>query len=149
MEVVRHEDDGPPRCKKLFDLSNAAALKVLVAHCKDFVDEKDVGVSMGGDGEAEVGQPAGLAGDPMHHTGVALAATEKLVRRGEIRPGDRVVVVSTAHGLKFVDFKLRYHEMELEGIVPEHANPPVELPADYQTVSDELHRQIDARFGGR
>ncbi len=82
------------------------------------------------------------------HTGVALAALKKLVAKGEIKKSDRVVVVSTAHGLKFVDFKLKYHEMNLEGIVPEHANPPIELPADYQAVSDELKRQIETRFGG-
>ena len=50
------------------------------------------------------------------HTGVALAATEKLVARGVIKKSDRVVVISTAHGLKFVDFKVKYHEMTLEGI---------------------------------
>jgi len=81
------------------------------------------------------------------HTGVALAALRKLQKRGEVKPGDRVVVISTAHGLKFVDFKLRYHEMRLEGVVPEHANPPIELPADYRTVRDELMRQIEGRFG--
>jgi len=81
------------------------------------------------------------------HTGVALAALRKLQARGEVRPGDRVVVISTAHGLKFVDFKLKYHEMQLEGVVPEHANPPIELPADYGTVRDELMRQIEGRFG--
>jgi threonine synthase len=82
------------------------------------------------------------------HTGVALAATEKLVARGDIRPGDRVVVVSTAHGLKFVDFKVQYHQMQLEGVESDLPNPPIELPADYDTVRDEMHRQIERRFGG-
>jgi threonine synthase len=80
------------------------------------------------------------------HTGVALAAMEKLVARGQIRKGDRVVVVSTAHGLKFVDFKVRYHEMQLEGIASRLPNPPIELPARYETVRDEMLRQIDTRF---
>jgi threonine synthase len=80
------------------------------------------------------------------HTGVALAAMEKLVARGQIRKGDRVVVVSTAHGLKFVEFKVRYHEMQLEGIESRVPNPPIELPARYETVRDEMLRQIDARF---
>ena len=57
------------------------------------------------------------------HTGVALAATEKLVERGVIRKSDRVVVISTAHGLKFVDFKVKYHEMPLEGIELGAAEP--------------------------
>jgi threonine synthase len=81
------------------------------------------------------------------HTGVALAATEKLSKRGIIRRGDRVVVLSTAHGLKFVDFKVRYHEMALEGIESLRPNPPIELPARYQTVRDEMLRQIERRRG--
>ncbi|HYW88581.1 MAG TPA: threonine synthase, partial [Chloroflexota bacterium] len=48
----------------------------------------------------------GMFSDP--HTGVALAALEKLVRRGEIKPHQRTVVISTANGLKFTDFKVRY-----------------------------------------
>jgi len=80
------------------------------------------------------------------HTGVALAAMEKLVKRGQIRRGDRVVVISTAHGLKFVDFKVRYHAMELEGVDSQGANPQIELPADYGVVRDRLLREIDLRF---
>src|SRR5690606_4382418 len=81
------------------------------------------------------------------HTGVALAATRKLVERGTIKRNDRVVVISTAHGLKFVDFKVRYHSMTLEGIAPEIPNPPIELPARYEVVRDEMRRQIERRFG--
>src|SRR5690606_16175652 len=43
------------------------------------------------------------------HTAVALAATEKLARDGTIAAGERVVVISTAHALKFTEFKVRYH----------------------------------------
>ena len=67
--------------------------------------------------------------------------------RGAIGKGDRVVVISTAHGLKFVDFKVRYHELALEGIDSQLANPPIELPARYAEVRDEMLRQIDRRFG--
>lgn len=81
------------------------------------------------------------------HTGVALAAAKKLVKDGTIKRQDRVVVISTAHGLKFVDFKVRYHEMQLEGIVSEAPNPPIELPADYDTVRDRMLGEIDRRFG--
>jgi len=80
------------------------------------------------------------------HTGVALAAMEKLVARGEIGRTDRVVVISTAHGLKFVDVKVQYHEMRLAGIASEHPNPPIELPARYEAVRDEMLRQIDRRY---
>ena len=58
---------------------------------------------------------------------------------------DRVVVVSTANGLKFTDFKVRYHEGELPEVPnPKHANQPVLLPNDYATVRDAVRRAIDA-----
>jgi len=81
------------------------------------------------------------------HTGVALAAMEKLCKSGQIKPSDRVVVISTAHGLKFVDFKVNYHKMNLPGIEPDLANPSIDLPARYTDVRDEMLRQIDRRFG--
>jgi len=81
------------------------------------------------------------------HTGVALAATQKLIERGDIGKGDRVVAISTAHGLKFVDFKVKYHEMQLDGVASQLPNPPLELPADYETVRDQMLREIDRRFG--
>jgi threonine synthase len=68
------------------------------------------------------------------HTGVALAALVKLVKRGEIQPRDRVVVISTASGLKFTDFKIRYHESQIEGVSSHHPNRPVPLPNDYDAV---------------
>ncbi len=81
------------------------------------------------------------------HTGVALAVTRKLVERGQIHPSDRVVVISTAHGLKFTDFKLRYHEMRLDSVTPELPNPPIDLPADYGRVRDVMLREIERRYG--
>ena len=79
------------------------------------------------------------------HTGVALVALRKLQARGLVKSGDQVVVISTAHGLKFVDSKLAYHSMQLDNIVSEHPNPPIELAADYQAVRDQMLREIDAR----
>jgi len=79
------------------------------------------------------------------HTGVALAALEKLVKRGEIRGSDRVVVVSTANGLKFTDFKVQYHEGTLAEVpAPKHANKPVLLPNDYTAIRDAVRRSMDA-----
>ncbi len=77
------------------------------------------------------------------HTGVALAALFKLVRRGAIQPQDRVVVISTAHGLKFTDFKTGYHEGRLEGVETFRRNPPVELSPDV----DLVRRAIDRALG--
>jgi threonine synthase len=68
------------------------------------------------------------------HTGVALAALIKLRDRGQIGPNDRVVVISTANGLKFTDFKVGYHTAALAGVPATRANKPVELPNDYDAV---------------
>jgi hypothetical protein len=45
-----------------------------------------------------------------------------------------------------VDFKLRYHELRLEGIEPLEPNPPIELPADYAAVRERMLREIERRF---
>ena len=82
------------------------------------------------------------------HTGVVLAVLSKLVERGEVRSSDRVVVISTAHGLKFTDFKVGYHDQTLEEVVGRYANPPLELPADYVVVSDAIDQAI-GRVGKR
>ena len=78
------------------------------------------------------------------HTGVALSALRKLSERNEIGRDDRVVVISTAHGLKFPQFKIDYHWSELKGIASRHANPPVELPADYDAVVSAIHDRIQS-----
>ena len=78
------------------------------------------------------------------HTGVALAALIKLRERGQIDAGARVVVISTASGLKFTDFKLGYHERRLPGVPAANANVPVELPDDY----DAVRRAIDEHAAG-
>ncbi len=83
---------------------------------------------------------SGLFTDP--HTGVALAALMKLAQRGEVRADDRVVVISTAHGLKFHQFKIDYHWERLEDIESRHANPPMELPADYDAVVGAIFESI-------
>jgi threonine synthase len=72
------------------------------------------------------------------HTAVALAALEKLAARRVIGKGDQVVVISTASGLKFTEFKVRYHERSIAGISGAQANPPVELPADYNRVLNAI-----------
>lgn len=77
------------------------------------------------------------------HTGVALAVFFKLLERKWIQPQEKVVVISTAHGLKFTDFKRRYHEGKLRGIASQHANCPIELQADYDTVRDAIFRTLE------
>ncbi|MBW2465085.1 MAG: threonine synthase [Deltaproteobacteria bacterium] len=72
------------------------------------------------------------------HTGVALAALEKLVAKGTIEGGQKVVVISTASGLKFTDFKVRYHDSAIEGVSSRNANRPVELPNEYEAVKSSV-----------
>jgi threonine synthase len=83
---------------------------------------------------------AGLFSCP--HTGVALAALEKMAARGEIARDDRVVVVSTASGLKFAEFKVGYHAERLNGIRPTLANPPIDVPNDYDAVRRAVERVV-------
>jgi threonine synthase len=89
---------------------------------------------------AALADRAGLYACP--HTGVALAVASKLARQGVIRPGQRVVVISTAHGLKFSEFKIGYHEGTLADVVARHRNPPVELPANAGEVRAEIVRWL-------
>ncbi len=91
---------------------------------------------------AALGDLTGMFNCP--HTGVALAVLIKLVKDGRIQKSERVVVVSTAHGLKFTEFKVRYHQQELE--FPCHyANKPIELPPRVDAVKDALAHALKAR----
>jgi threonine synthase len=83
----------------------------------------------------------GMYTDP--HTGVALAVARKLVAQGVIHAEQRVVVISTAHGLKFSEFKVGYHEGTLADIAARHRNPPVELPPDADLVKDDICRWLE------
>ena len=77
------------------------------------------------------------------HTGVALAALRKLVERKVIRSNERVVVLSTAHGLKFAEQKIKYHLGEIDGISSNHANAPCEVDAKLDIVMDAIRRYAD------
>ena len=78
------------------------------------------------------------------HTGVALAALAKLAARGEIRRDQRAVVISTASGLKFADFKVGYHEGKLADVPgAKYRNVPVELPESYDAVRTALLRGLE------
>jgi threonine synthase len=76
------------------------------------------------------------------HTAVALATLEKLVAKGVIGKEQRAVVVSTAAGLKFTEFKVKYHEGSIEGVKSRLANPPVMLPPDAGQVADAIKRRF-------
>ena len=76
------------------------------------------------------------------HTGVALAVLIKLINRKIIKSTDRAVVISTANGLKFPEFKINYHEGRLKDVAPEHINLPLVLPADLSDVKRTLREKI-------
>jgi threonine synthase len=88
---------------------------------------------------AALGDITGMFNCP--HTGVALAALIKLLKAGKIDKSERVVVISTAHGLKFTDFKVRYHEGTI-GFLTKYANRPIELPADVSAVKEALQQVL-------
>jgi len=78
------------------------------------------------------------------HTGVALTALIKLRNAGIIGAGERVVVVSTAHGLKFAQSKIDYHSGAIPGM-GRFANPPVSVKADFGSVMDVLKDFLHAK----
>ncbi len=84
---------------------------------------------------AAMGDRTGMFNCP--HTGVALAVLIKLLRTGKIDKAERVVIISTAHGLKFVEMKVKYHQSELE-FPCRYANHPIELPARLDAIKDAL-----------
>jgi len=99
--------------------------------------------------EAELANAASLVdrfgffNDPQ--TGVALAATAKLIRSGTISKVSNVVVISTAHGLKFVDFKLSFHRKELAGTSAALSNLPIEVPSNADAIRSIIDDKIPAR----
>jgi threonine synthase len=80
------------------------------------------------------------------HTGVAVAALIKLLDKGIIDRKARTIVVSTANGLKFPEFKIRYHEDELEEVKPRYRNLPVPLPPEADAVRRTIDKRLEAGF---
>ena len=91
---------------------------------------------------AALGDTFGMLNCP--HTGVALAAMIKLLKAGKIDKSERVVVISTAHGLKFTDFKVKYHEETLD-FPCRFANKPIELPPRVDAVKEALDQALEKR----
>jgi threonine synthase len=88
---------------------------------------------------AALGDRTGMFNCP--HTGVALAVLIKLLKAGKIDKSEQVVVISTAHGLKFVEMKVKYHQREMD--FPCHyANQPIELPARLDAVKEALNKAL-------
>lgn len=76
------------------------------------------------------------------HTGVALAALEKLRKNNTIGSSERVVVVSTAHGLKFTENKVLYHEKKLKSCKSTYSNEVVNLDPNVGVVIDSIRSHL-------
>ena len=76
------------------------------------------------------------------HTGVAIAVLLKMVERKQIDRDDRVIVISTANGLKFPEFKIDYHQSNLNEVRPRHVNSPITLEPNYDTVMETIIYQL-------
>ncbi len=71
-------------------------------------------------------------------TGVALHAASSLTEQGIIKPDERVVVISTANGLKFSQMKTAYHRNQLKDIQVKYGNAPIEIEANVDEVLRNL-----------
>ncbi len=89
---------------------------------------------------AHLADRTGLYCDP--HTGVAMGALIQMVEDKSVSRKDRIVVISTAHGLKFSEFKTRYHKEELSGVHSKYANPISECSADTEKVRAVLEKRF-------
>ena len=111
---------------------------------------REVEVRGGRDGgdylQLTLGDRTGMYNDP--HTGVALAVLIKLVKSKQIDRSQRVVVISTANGLKFTDFKVGYHDGTL-GFQGAHRNQPLELAPSDEAVKAALHQRASLAKGRR
>ncbi len=76
------------------------------------------------------------------HTAVGLAVLEKLRANNTIKSSDKVVCVSTANGLKFTGFKVKYHEGKIDGVNSSLQNEAVIVPAEYGKVVDALSKRF-------
>jgi len=118
-----------PTAATAIQIGNPVSVKKAIRVLKQF----DGIVEQASEGElaeaATEADSAGLYCCP--HTGVALAALKKLIGRGEVRRDAKVVVISTAHGLKFTSFKQR------------SAGLPIEVEARYDRVRDAVFRALE------
>ncbi len=141
------KDYKPIKAKKTvasaIQIGNPVSIRKAIAILKEFNGVVEQATEDELANASAIADRTGLFNCP--HTGVALAVLFKLVKRGIIRGDDSVVVISTAHGLKFSDFKVRYHESRLNQVESKHANVPIELKPDYDTVKDNVFRVLDEK----
>ena len=107
-----------PKARREIELSNGTVTRVTEAELME---------------AAALANRHGLAICP--NSAVALAGAAKLRREGAIGRDETVVVVATAHAIKFSGAAVRYH-----GSGARHANPARSLPASLEAVAEQLRR---------
>jgi threonine synthase len=142
------ESFGPMRARKTLasaiQIGNPVSIQKAIRTLKQFNGIVEQATEEELADASALGDKTGMFNCP--HTGVALAALIKLLKAGRIDKSERVVVISTAHGLKFVEMKVKYHQKEL-GFPCRYANQPIELPARLDAVKDALKKAL--KKGGR
>ena len=80
----------------------------------------------------------------IEHAGAPLVVFDipLLFEKGGAEAVDRVVVVSTAHGLKFTQSKIGYHSGELQGLASKYKNPPVVVKENFGSVMDAIRKRV-------
>ncbi len=76
------------------------------------------------------------------HTGVALAVMLKLIDNNTLSKNDRTIIISTAHGLKFSEFKIGYHEGTLNNVTSRFANTPIKMEPDVNKIREVLEKEF-------
>jgi len=68
-----------------------------------------------------------------------LGGLKKLITSGIIKSQDKAIVISTAHGLKFSQFKLDYHSNAVNGFSPGNTNEIQIIKADQNIVQEKIN----------
>ncbi|MGH7494419.1 MAG: threonine synthase [bacterium] len=127
-----HAQAAQPTLASAIQIGNPVSVKKAIKILKEFEGVVEQA------SEEELANAAALADRDgffsCPQTGVALAVLIKLVERGVIQKKDRVVVISTASGLKFVEFKIGYHQQTLKAVKTRFANRVKTLPPDFERV---------------
>jgi threonine synthase len=124
--------EAKPTLASAIQIGNPVSVKKAIQTLKEFdgiVEQASEGELANACAEAD-----GFGMYTCPHTGVALAVLKKIKAQGILTGKHRVVVISTAHGLKFSEFKVRYHEGALEGVEARHRNEPVVMKPDVDQI---------------
>ncbi len=124
-------------------IGNPVSYKKAVAMLKEFDGVCEEATEQELADMAAIADRTGLYTCP--HTAVALACLKKLIDKQVVSKDERVVVISTAHGLKFSEFKIGYHESTLGSIQSTYRNQMITLEADSGKVIEAIDREISKR----